>query len=67
MNHYDEMASAERETRLYKRGSVADIFALKAIDGWQDEQNKVTNQTLVITGGESAEAALKLLGYTKSE
>lgn len=66
--HYNEIATAEREKRLYKRGSVADIFALKAIDGWQDDSNKgVTNQTLVITGGESAEAALKLLGYTKSE
>lgn len=68
VSKYREIASAERETRLYKRGSVADIFALKAIDGWQDDSNKgVTNQTLVITGGESAEAALKLLGYTKSE
>lgn len=66
--HYNEIATAEREKRLYKRGSVADIFALKAQDGWQDDTNKgVTNQTLVITGGESAEAALKLLGYTKSE
>lgn len=66
--HYNEIATAEREKRLYKRGSVADIFALKAQDGWQDDSNKgVTNQTLVITGGESAEAALKLLGYTKSE
>lgn len=68
VSHYREIASAEREKRLYKRGSVADIFALKAVDGWQDEKNKgVTNQTLVIAGGESAEAALKLLGYTKSE
>lgn len=68
VSHYNEIATAEREKRLYKRGSVADIFALKAQDGWQDDTNKgVTNQTLVITGGESAEAALKLLGYTKSE
>lgn len=68
VHHYREIATAEREKRLYKRGSVADIFALKAQDGWQDDSNKgVTNQTLVITGGESAEAALKLLGYTKSE
>lgn len=68
VNNYREIASAEREKRLYKRGSVADIFALKAVDGWQDDTNKgVTNQTLVITNGESAEAALKLLGYTKSE
>lgn len=68
VHNYWEIASAEREQRLYKRGSVADIFALKAVDGWQDDTNKgVTNQTLVITGGESAEAALKLLGYTKSE
>lgn len=66
--HYNEIATAERETRLYKRGSVADIFALKAQDGWQDDSGKATtNNTLVITGGESAEAALKLLGYTKSE
>lgn len=68
VHNYWEIASAEREQRLYKRGSVADIFALKAVDGWQDDTNKgVTNQTLVIAGGESAEAALKLLGYTKSE
>lgn len=68
VEHYNEIASAEREQRLYKRGSVADIFALKAVDGWQDDTNKgVTNQTLVIAGGDSAEAALKLLGYTKSE
>lgn len=68
VHHYREIATAEREKRLYQRGSVADIFALKAQDGWQDDTNKgVTNQTLVITGGESAEAALKLLGYTKSE
>lgn len=66
--HYNEIATAEREKRLYKRGSVADIFALKAQDGWQDDSGKATtNNTLVITGGESAEAALKLLGYTKSE
>lgn len=68
VHNYWEIASAEREQRLYKRGSVADIFALKAVDGWQDDTNKgVTNQTLVIAGGDSAEAALKLLGYTKSE
>lgn len=68
VHNYWEIASAEREQRLYKRGSVADIFALKAVDGWQDDSNKgVTNQTLVIAGGDSAEAALKLLGYTKSE
>lgn len=68
VQHYNEIASAEREKRLYKRGSVADIFALKAVDGWQDDSGKsTTNNTLVITGGESAEAALELLGYTKSE
>ena len=68
VQHYNEIASAEREKRLYKRGSVADIFALKAVDGWQDDSGKgTTNNTLVITGGDSAEAALKLLGYTKSE
>lgn len=68
VQRYNEIASAEREKRLYKRGSVADIFALKAVDGWQDDSGKsTTNNTLVITGGESAEAALKLLGYTKSE
>lgn len=68
VSHYNEIASAEREKRLYVRGSVADIFALKAVDGWQDDSGKgTTNNTLVITGGESAEATLELLGYTKSE
>lgn len=68
VSHYREIASAEREKRLYKRGSVADIFALKAVDGWQDDSGKATtNNTLVISGGDSAEAALKFLGYTKSE
>lgn len=66
LDNCEEIFSAERERRLYKRGSVADIFAMKAQDGWQDDGGKsTTNNTLVITGGESAEAALKMLGYTK--
>ena len=61
----DEWMSNERELRLYKQGRVADIFALKALDGWQDDTTPHTvNQTLVINGSEqSAESALAQLGF----
>lgn len=61
----DELLANERETRLYKQGRVADIFALKAQDGWQDDTTPHTlNQTLVINGNEqSAESALAQLGF----
>lgn len=67
VTQYNEIAAMEREERLYKRGSVADIFALKAVDGWQDAQTNesgIVNNTLVISG-DSAEKALELLGYKK--
>lgn len=67
MEHYNEIAAMERENRLYTRGGVADIFALKALDGWQDNsapQGNVTNNTLILNG-QSAEKALEYLGYTK--
>lgn len=68
MRNYNEIAAMERENRLYTRGGVADIFALKALDGWQDNsapQGQTINNTLVLNG-ESAEKALNLLGYAKT-
>lgn len=61
----NELLANEREMRLYKQGRVADIFALKAQDGWQDDKTPHTvNQTLVINGSEqSAESALAQLGF----
>lgn len=67
VNQYKEIPAMEREERLYERGGVADIFALKAVDGWQDESKmaNTVNNTLIVNG-ESAEKALELLGYKKS-
>lgn len=65
MKMANEILYNEREMRLYKQGRVADIFALKAQDGWQDDKTPHTvNQTLVINGSEqSAESALAQLGF----
>lgn len=67
VSQYNELAAMEREQRLYEKGRVADIFAMKAVDGWQDETRTAgtVNNTLVISG-DSAEKALELLGYTKA-
>lgn len=63
----NRLLSIEREERLYEKGRVADIFALKAQDGWQENDSPQTlNQTLVINGN-GADEALKLLGYSKIE
>lgn len=63
----DKLLSLEREERLYEKGRVADIFALKALDGWQEEEVKQRqNHTLVIEAG-GATKALELLGYKKDE
>ncbi len=58
------MLEAQTETRLYKSGKVGDIFALKALHGWQDNGNEpqTVNQTLVIASPEQAREAIKLLG-----
>lgn len=53
---------AQTEARLYKSGKVGDIFALKAVHGWQeDAAPKTLNQTLVIATPEQAREAIKAL------
>lgn len=53
---------AQTEARLYKSGKVGDIFALKAVHGWQEEQSpKTLNQTLVIATPERAREAIAAL------
>lgn len=53
---------AQTEARLYKSGKVGDIFALKAVHGWQEEQSpKTLNQTLVIATPEQAREAIAAL------
>lgn len=53
---------AQTEARLYKSGKVGDIFALKAVHGWQEEQSpKTLNQTLVIATPEQAREAIAVL------
>ena len=66
LERLDAILSAEREARLYEKGRVADIFVMKALDGWQEEDRpQAVHNTLVINGG--TEEALKLLGYSKIE
>lgn len=53
---------AQIETRLYERGRVGDIFALKCRFGWSEEKPpSEVNQTLVIGGEEEAKHILELL------
>lgn len=53
---------AQAEERLYTKGRVGDIFALKAKHKWQEEENpKTVNQTLVIASEEQARKAIDLL------
>lgn len=57
------MLEEQTELRLYKSGKVGDIFALKALHGWQDSgQPQVVNQNLVIASPEQAKEAIALLG-----
>lgn len=52
----------QTEERLYSKGRVGDIFALKAVHGWQEEPSPQTvNQTLVIASPEQAREAIKAL------
>ena len=52
----------QTEERLYSKGRVGDIFALKAVHGWEEEQSPHTvNQTLVIATEEQAREAIKML------
>ena len=57
------MLSIEEQTeeRLYSKGRVGDIFSLKAVHGWQEEQTPHTvNQTLII-GESDARKAIEAL------
>ena len=57
-----QMAENQTEERLYQKGRVGDIFALKAKHGWQEETSPSTvNQTLVIASEEQARKAIELL------
>lgn len=52
----------QTEERLYSKGRVGDIFSLKALHGWQEDQSPQTvNQTLVIATEEQARKAIDLL------
>lgn len=53
----------ETETRLYEKGRVGDIFALKAKHGWVEEEKAphTLNQTLVIASETDARKALEML------
>lgn len=53
----------ETETRLYEKGRVGDIFALKAKHGWVEEEKAphTVNQTLVIASETDARKALEML------
>ena len=56
------LLEAETERRLYKSGKVTDIFALKSLHNWKEEQSPQTvNQTLVIASAEQARKAIELL------
>ena len=51
------MHESQTEARLYKSGRVGDIFALKSLHGWQeDNQPSIVNQTLIIGETEAREA-----------
>lgn len=52
----------QTEERLYLKGRVGDIFALKAQHGWkEDEAPHTVNQTLVIASEEQARKAIESL------
>ena len=52
----------QTEERLYNKGRVGDIFALKAVHDWKEEASPQTvNQTLVIATEEQARKAIELL------
>lgn len=67
--HYSEivqkallMQEQEIEERLYMKGRVGDIFALKSQHGWKEDATPQTvNQTLVIATEEQARRAIELL------
>lgn len=50
------------EERLYSKSRVGDIFTLKSLHGWQDDNTPHTvNQTLVLASPEQAREAIRLL------
>ena len=52
----------QTEERLYSKGRVGDIFALKAVHGWKEEASPQTvNNTLVLATPEQAREAINLL------
>ena len=58
------MLSIEEQTeeRLYEKGRVGDIFALKSVHNWKEDATPQTvNQTLVIATEEQARKAIELL------
>ena len=55
------LVTLEREERLATSGRVAEIFTMKAREGWQDERT-INNNILQITTSNATEA-LQLLGY----
>lgn len=57
-----QLVESQTEERLYQKGRVGDIFALKAKHGWQEDTAPSTvNQTLVIASEEQARKAIELL------
>lgn len=56
------LLEAEAERRLYTSSKVGDIFALKSLHGWKEDNTPHTvNQTLVIATEEQARKAIELL------
>lgn len=56
------MKEEETEERLYEKGRVGDIFALKSKHGWQEDNSPHTvNQTLVIASEAQARKAIEML------
>ena len=52
----------QTERRLYEKGRVGEIFALKAVHGWQeDSQPQTVTNNLVIASPEQAKRAIDLL------
>lgn len=57
------MIAEQTEERLYLKGRVGDIFALKAQHGWQEDeqQARTVNQTLIIADENQARKAIEML------
>lgn len=57
------LIAEQTEERLYLKGRVGDIFALKAQHGWQEDeqQARTVNQTLIIADENQARKAIEML------